>query len=245
MPNWCENQLAVHFDESEREAVLAALLSTDKDGEKILDFNRLVEMPKVLEETLSCGHSTALNLLKLNPHKKVTKALLKEATLFVSEEDINELAQLAKQKQWRVISLIKYFRKNRKAAETFNFYKSSLTKQYLENLKIYGATDWYDWAYKNWGCKWNADTNHLEVNEDSLFCSFDTPWNEPDEWFVTLCARFPNCTFHLDYYEPGCVFAGQYASNGNGGHYVEVMNTDKQVREFAIEKFGYAFDDDE
>lgn len=244
MPNWCENQLTVNFNETKRESVLDALLSMNKNSEKILDFNRLVAMPMVYNEIPSCGHCNAFNLLKLNPHSKVTKALLQNTLFCVSEEDICELTQLAKQKNWRVISLIKYFRKNKKVAEKFHFKKSLLTKQYLINFKTYGARDWYDWRYKNWGCKWNADTTSLEVNEKSIFCSFYTPWNPPEEWFATLCTRFPNCTFHLEYYEPGCFFAGQYFSNGKGGYCLEVMETDEAIRDFVSKTFGDFFDEE-
>ena len=36
--------------------------------------------------------------------------------------------------------------------------------------ELYGASDWYDWCVKNWGCKWNAQTDYC--NSVLLFLMF-------------------------------------------------------------------------
>jgi len=61
-----------------------------------------------------------------------------------------------------------------------------------------GANDWYDWALKNWGTKWNIDKDDLahdiscSHNKDECwaFFSFMSPWNGPYEWFVTIVKEY-------------------------------------------------------
>ena len=53
------------------------------------------------------------------------------------------------------------------------------------NLEQYGAPDWYEWRYKNWGTKWNA--SNVEWDENSLH--IDTAWAPPVPVFLELSKR--------------------------------------------------------
>lgn len=45
----------------------------------------------------------------------------------------------------------------------------------------FGATDWYSWANKNWGTKWNAyDVSGPVVTTKGVKYSFDTAWESPE-----------------------------------------------------------------
>ncbi len=47
-------------------------------------------------------------------------------------------------------------------------------------LKEYGAVNWYDWAYTNWGTKWNAyDVSYLGHGETFIVVKMDTAWDTP------------------------------------------------------------------
>lgn len=50
-----------------------------------------------------------------------------------------------------------------------------------EDIKKYNDRNWYEWSYENWGCKWNAYTNNVVIDEeqDIAVLDFDTPYNEP------------------------------------------------------------------
>lgn len=40
---------------------------------------------------------------------------------------------------------------------------------------------WYDWRIENWGVKWNAADEAIEISLDDgwIFFSYYTPWSEP------------------------------------------------------------------
>lgn len=57
----------------------------------------------------------------------------------------------------------------------------------------------YHWQIANWGCKW--DIGEAYVSED--FIQFETPWGPPSEWFVKLCAIYPDAPLMLEFEEPG------------------------------------------
>jgi len=47
-------------------------------------------------------------------------------------------------------------------------------------LKEYGAVNWYDWSYPNWGTKWNAyDVHYTDGNDTKIVIQIDTAWNTP------------------------------------------------------------------
>lgn len=59
-----------------------------------------------------------------------------------------------------------------------------------ENKEKYASSDWYDWAYSNWGTKWNACDPRWSDN----VVSFDTAWSDPEPVFVQL-AKMLDITF--------------------------------------------------
>lgn len=62
---------------------------------------------------------------------------------------------------------------------------------HFQNKKEYGVTDWYDWSVKNWGTKWNAYHDLVEVSEDgnSLSVRFQTAWSEPTPILIEFTRR--------------------------------------------------------
>ena len=60
--------------------------------------------------------------------------------------------------------------------------KPDWQKEQSEELKAkYGADNWYDWSIDNWGTKWNAIRTCVELNDGSLYYTFDTAWDCPRE----------------------------------------------------------------
>jgi hypothetical protein len=56
--------------------------------------------------------------------------------------------------------------------------KSKLKRQRW--LKLYGATNWYDWRRINWGTKWNSYDVEIDANfDDELSVQFYTAWSAP------------------------------------------------------------------
>jgi hypothetical protein len=101
---------------------------------------------------------------------------------------------------------------------------SEEAERYNENYRKYGAYDWYDWAMKYWGVKWDlSDVTWVEVElpdpgdakptDDATFTiNFDTAWGPPDMFYHFLSYNYPNCHISWFYHEPGMEFAG-YLNN--------------------------------
>ena len=43
----------------------------------------------------------------------------------------------------------------------------------------YGKKNWYDWSIDNWGTKWNADTEDIDIDDDRISIRFSTAWAPP------------------------------------------------------------------
>jgi len=101
---------------------------------------------------------------------------------------------------------------------------SEEAERYNENYRKYGAHDWYDWAMKYWGVKWDlSDVAWVEVElpdpgdakstDDATFTiNFDTAWGPPDMFYHFLSKNYPNCHISWFYHEPMMEFAG-YLNN--------------------------------
>jgi hypothetical protein len=87
------------------------------------------------------------------------------------------------------------------------------TDEEIQALKEkYGATDWYDWSLKNWGCKWDAcDIDIHEDEEDSLSMRFSTPWAPPIDFYKNFVNDY-KVEIYADYNEEGMEFCGKFQS---------------------------------
>lgn len=105
--------------------------------------------------------------------------------------------------------------------ETEEEYKERLA----ENVRLYGAEDWYYWHINNWGTKWDASSTIIENETDSyLQICFNTAWSPPMEWFETIIPMFAELEFECYITEESEAYAVYlYAQNGEieltEGHY--------------------------
>jgi hypothetical protein len=102
--------------------------------------------------------------------------------------------------------------------------------------------DWYEFHLGEWGCKWDIDDPQVtEVTDKEIQLDFDTAWSPPISIIDKLEERFPDASFSLMYFEPGCCFAGEYG----GGAEFQYSDGEEGYNEFASENFGWDVDDDE
>jgi hypothetical protein len=76
----------------------------------------------------------------------------------------------------------------------------ALSAKELNNLNSkYGTADWYDWACKNWGTKWNTSIDGIlvEDRQRTLIYDFDTAWSSPTPIFIKLSELFPHVTIKV------------------------------------------------
>jgi hypothetical protein len=71
-----------------------------------------------------------------------------------------------------------------------------LTRERSERYtKEYGANNWYDWSFNNWGTKWNVNGSYLEGDT----VQFDTAWSCPMPIVQALSTRFPKNPIHIQW----------------------------------------------
>jgi len=79
--------------------------------------------------------------------------------------------------------------------------------------KKYGASNWYDWAVHNWGCKWDVSDEGLEYEDTedgyaTISGWFDSAWAPPIEAYNKFLEENTDCSLESFYEEGGMDFAG-------------------------------------
>lgn len=62
----------------------------------------------------------------------------------------------------------------------------------------YGADNWYDWAIKAWGTKWNAYNVSVKAGKDELVYEFQTAWSSPEGLIQRLAEKFKTLQFDVE-----------------------------------------------
>jgi hypothetical protein len=95
--------------------------------------------------------------------------------------------------------------------ETEEQYKERMA----ENVRLYGAEDWYRWQLDNWGTKWDATHTQVEQLDSScLFVRFDTAWSPPTEWYLKIFKMYPELTFEVVVGEESQAYCGKMVATG-------------------------------
>jgi hypothetical protein len=190
MPNWCENTLEVYGEEEEMDKFYEFFGGTEK-FEKNFNFNNIIEMPRILEETTS-------------------------PVRIISEEDYDKLQELREKYTLELNSSGKnvwdlFNDKKISEEERELMFQNGITQEISDRLKsLYGSDNWYTWANNNWGTKWDIDGDDGIVNDlDTHNCSltFSTAWSPPEPIINKLRDMFPNLEFSGMYVGEGYEFA--------------------------------------
>lgn len=70
-------------------------------------------------------------------------------------------------------------------------------------IKKYGSCNWYDWANRNWGTKWDASELEVERQHGLVCFRFTTAWGPPTQALEKLAAMFPHLKFVNQWREEG------------------------------------------
>ena len=84
----------------------------------------------------------------------------------------------------------------------------------------FSGSGWYDWNIRNWGCKWNANSDELDTDldevkagtETSLTYRFETAWSPAEGVFRAMTEQHPELSFEFHNEEEqgwGVVFEGE------------------------------------
>ncbi len=186
MPNHIKNRIIV-IDGPNPEAVIE-FITGEESGEKIIDFNKITPMPKIL---LGGTSSSVTHLAK------VTLGIIRINDLISSlrtSPEGSERAEMFKAGDYGNLSnilekenILRMLFKGDLAADMTddNF------ERFIKVMRAYRKTkhlDWYEWSIENWGTKWNAYDCKFKNPTTVLF---DTAWSAPLPIILKLSFRFP------------------------------------------------------
>lgn len=177
---------------------------------------------------------------KVKPSKKFGE--IKKRVAGKSDFDFNKIVSMPEELRetqspaW-IVSDEKYQEELEKAKKERekDSYKSlpiseSMSKDFMRR---FGANDWYDWANKNWGTKWNA----YEIIVEGEMFEFQTAWSTPLPVLVALSRLFDDVEFYVEYADEDLGSnCGTYTLlNGN------IIAEQDEDKKFACELWGYEY----
>lgn len=179
MPNWTMNKIIC------KKSIGDKILSKEND-EYILDFNKIIPMPKELQiESGSRGHRGLMYLFSKTDNieeKEIINKAYKSLNPFF--KDIYNDSEFVK-----INNDIKKYETDPEFKESID-----LGEKYLSNYKEHGHCNWYNWCVSNWGTKWNVlddvDVTY-DKKTDEYEINFDTAWSVPAgivEEYSKLCS---------------------------------------------------------
>ena len=212
MPNWCQNEVTVYGDEDKlkefKEYCYGEWYHGDCGKQEIWVVNKdATEAPwgDYKSNPDYCGEEEFLDTCNKNrsefsfrsimPMPKEIEHTSSPARIFETQEEVDEHV-----KEWST---------NHPDGMSKQYAMGAMTREYASYLeRTYGADNWYDWAYENWGTKWDVSDVWLEDDGDSLQYSFDTAWCPPEGIHAFLVDKFPDITISWFYREEGVEMAG-------------------------------------
>lgn len=248
MPNHVINHVSFIDCSPERRREILEAIKYDDNGKNeyhgigAIDFNKIIPMPESLniESGSRTDHGIELCLTAANPlvdyfgDNKMTSddftALLARANrskIFgnyrsgLSKEEIDKITE-----NESVESLMK------------------VGNQALQNIVLYGSSDWYDWRCRNWGTKWNS-YDIAAYDEDSDTITFKTALSAPHPILEKLSQMHPEvCIAHY--------WADEDIGNNCGWVEYECGEpirwndsmSDTEATEFAAQQWGYDIEAD-
>ena len=182
MPNWTDVTLRCDGLSN------LPIFSTDDNGEKYFDYNKIVPMPEFTKNTISpVREDCVLNFLLKENSLEDALAKFKDYGFELKDEYKN----LSKEEILEKTDKTERFGISELSPEISAY---DLGKNYVTSHEETGSWNWYEWAYSNWGVKWNASDCYLDG--DTL--SFMAPWGYPDKVFDKMAEMFPDKNFYAE-----------------------------------------------
>ncbi|MBO7462002.1 MAG: hypothetical protein J6T96_05355 [Bacteroidales bacterium] len=190
MPNWTSIRLYA--------AGIEDLPIYDEKGN--LDYNTVVPMPDYAHDTISPVRKYAILGYLITEYGKNNgakrfKEMLSDCELSAAIASITDEASFKKMSDEEAVEAFC------KEPFTIGFGEGSRTisayqlgKNYIDLKLESGCWDWYSWALKYWGVKWNACDTYVGEG----FVDFCAPWGYPEAFFKALAKRFPDKEFRAE-----------------------------------------------
>lgn len=199
MPNYVKT--VIHFsDDFDMEAFSLKYIHKNAEGAEYFDFNDVIPMPQGIRDSESSSASANGFTLILAAKSPLCKTTL-DGVEKLGMRDWLDLMDRIRKPLWgsvlyRVSPLTDEIA--RKALASFRGDADELAKGLrlgqlaLDNAVAYGTCDWYDWARRHWGTKWNAmETCASDGDARDKSLEFQTAWNHPSPVLAELSRRLP------------------------------------------------------
>lgn len=193
MPNWVTNVLSVSGKTSLEK--IASDIKTENAELGAIDFNKIVARPKELDLCAGSITNAAVSVYysSCTPHEKdaVEEVIRLYNSTHPSYMSINYLS---------VNRPEKHMDGELKKAGVKNW--EEYGKLYIDNIKKYGCSDWYEWCYKVWGTKWNAHSGEYydaESKSEPSKIAFETASSTPEPLIRALSTIYPDTYFTVVY----------------------------------------------
>src|SRR5258706_9774420 len=221
MPNWCNTQLEINGC-----AESIARLKQDYFSDGVLDFDRVIPMPKPLDIVASSVGSIGYDALHGDWQRIAGYAWIARHGPFETREAL--LAHL------RALDA--------KEDQPGNRYLEQ-GRAYADSGARFGYPTWWEWRIAHWGTKWNLDSDSFTLEADEpcgLSMWFDTAWSPALPILEALTQRFPELSLRMIYADDGGGFAGE--AIGETG---ELTDTERDWQAVMIDHFGLECEDDD
>lgn len=77
-------------------------------------------------------------------------------------------------------------------------------------LEMSESLNWYVWRLKNWGTKWEVDSDSdCEETDNKLIYKFESAWAAPGMAILKISSAYPDLVYELKYEEFGMAFYGK------------------------------------
>lgn len=226
MPNYVKNIITVEGDKSN---ILKMLNNVKYDDNRfgLLDFNKIIPMPKSLD--IESGSLTDIGL------KEYKEFLEQYIDGKMTENVLDCIKNIPEQDELLYLELHRNI-----DPDEWNLGKTAFC-----NIQKYGYPTWYEWCIHNWGTKWNScgaygDKNGTFNPVTNSFC-FRTAWSAPHPVIKRLSEIYPDIEFTHDYADEdiGSYNCGCKRYLGGNIEYKYIPENRKDAIEFALGVWGY------
>lgn len=230
MPNWVKNKIILGSETNVERIV--EKYSTEEDDCNILDFNKILPMPKDLCIEFSSRANDGLYIFYINQEDSVKEFL--NNTSFIKDSWKKENTEEIAAHMQKIL--------NHYSNETDETLYCLGEKQY-NNIKKYGYINWYEWSIDNWGTKWNS--NNLIIDEGGKSFSFETAWDPAIPVLLKLSELEPDIKFVVLYADEEIgVYTGYVIfTNGQIDHQGEYEDYSIDAKKLACDCWGMSLDE--